>query len=105
MAPDGAEQTALLGAVRVRQLATELDLRPTKALGQNFVHDANTVRRIVATAGVTRADEVLEVGPGLGSLTIELLATAGQPLVDLDGGHPAGWPRPSPSRTTGCLRF
>ena len=46
MAPDGAEQTALLGAVRVRQLATELDLRPTKALGQNFVHDANTVRRL-----------------------------------------------------------
>jgi len=85
MAPDGAEQTALLGAVRVRQLATELDLRPTKALGQNFVHDANTVRRIVATAGVTRADEVLEVGPGLGSLTIELLATAGRvTAVEID---------------------
>ena len=48
-------------------------MRPTKQLGQNFVHDANTVRRIVATAGVGREDTVLEVGPGLGSLTLALL--------------------------------
>ena len=48
-------------------------MRPTKQLGQNFVHDANTVRRIVAIAGVGRDDTVLEVGPGLGSLTLALL--------------------------------
>lgn len=67
---------ALLGPVEVRTLAAELGLRPTKALGQNFVHDANTVRRIVATAGVTAEDVVLEVGPGLGSLTLALLGPA-----------------------------
>ncbi|WP_082952467.1 16S rRNA (adenine(1518)-N(6)/adenine(1519)-N(6))-dimethyltransferase RsmA [Mycolicibacter sinensis] len=63
----------LLGAGDIRALAKELDLRPRKALGQNFVHDANTVRRIVAGAGITPADYVLEVGPGLGSLTLALL--------------------------------
>lgn len=67
---------ALLGPVEVRTLATELGVRPTKSLGQNFVHDANTVRRIVATAGVTAEDVVLEVGPGLGSLTLALLGPA-----------------------------
>lgn len=54
-------------------LAEQLGVRPTKQLGQNFVHDANTVRRIVAAAGVGRDDTVLEVGPGLGSLTLALL--------------------------------
>lgn len=54
-------------------LAERLGVRPTKQLGQNFVHDANTVRRIVAAAGVGRDDVVLEVGPGLGSLTLALL--------------------------------
>lgn len=54
-------------------LAERLGIRPTKQLGQNFVHDANTVRRIVAAAGVGRPDMVLEVGPGLGSLTLALL--------------------------------
>ncbi|MGB3894863.1 MAG: 16S rRNA (adenine(1518)-N(6)/adenine(1519)-N(6))-dimethyltransferase RsmA [Mycolicibacter sinensis] len=63
----------LLGAGDIRALASELGLRPRKALGQNFVHDANTVRRIVAGAGITPADHVLEVGPGLGSLTLALL--------------------------------
>ena len=58
----------------MRALAEELDLRPRKSLGQNFVHDANTVRRIVADAGVAPGAEVLEVGPGLGSLTLALLA-------------------------------
>lgn len=65
-----------LGAVEIRRLAAELDLRPTKALGQNFVHDANTVRRIVAAADIGAADHVLEVGSGLGSLTLGLLAAA-----------------------------
>lgn len=64
---------ALLGPADIRRLATELNIRPTKKLGQNFVHDPNTVRRIVATAGVTEHDTVLEVGPGLGSLTLALL--------------------------------
>lgn len=63
----------LLGATEIRTLAGELGLRPRKSLGQNFVHDANTVRRIVAGAGVGPDDHVLEVGPGLGSLTLALL--------------------------------
>ncbi|OAK55288.1 16S rRNA (adenine(1518)-N(6)/adenine(1519)-N(6))-dimethyltransferase RsmA [Rhodococcoides kyotonense] len=70
------EPAALLGPAEVRSLAAELDVRPTKTLGQNFVHDANTVRRIVASAGVGGADTVLEVGPGLGSLTLALLDVA-----------------------------
>ncbi len=62
-----------------------LDLRPTKALGQNFVHDANTVRRIVTAAQLGDGEHVLEVGPGLGSLTLGLLA-AGHPVsaVEID---------------------
>jgi 16S rRNA (adenine1518-N6/adenine1519-N6)-dimethyltransferase len=60
----------------VRALAAGLDLRPTKQRGQNFVIDANTVRRIVANSGITSDDIVLEVGPGLGSLTLALLAVA-----------------------------
>nr|WP_042190293.1 16S rRNA (adenine(1518)-N(6)/adenine(1519)-N(6))-dimethyltransferase RsmA [Kibdelosporangium sp. MJ126-NF4]CEL19223.1 SSU rRNA (adenine(1518)-N(6)/adenine(1519)-N(6))-dimethyltransferase [Kibdelosporangium sp. MJ126-NF4]CTQ94977.1 SSU rRNA (adenine(1518)-N(6)/adenine(1519)-N(6))-dimethyltransferase (EC 2.1.1.182) [Kibdelosporangium sp. MJ126-NF4] len=65
--------TSLLGPAEVRRLAGELDVRPTKKLGQNFVHDPNTVRRIVTTAEVGPDDVVLEVGPGLGSLTLALL--------------------------------
>jgi 16S rRNA (adenine1518-N6/adenine1519-N6)-dimethyltransferase len=67
---------ALLGPADVRSLAATLDVRPTKRLGQNFVHDANTVRRIVAAAGLSPDDVVLEVGPGLGSLTLGLLSAA-----------------------------
>jgi 16S rRNA (adenine1518-N6/adenine1519-N6)-dimethyltransferase len=63
----------LLGRTEIRRLAKELEFRPRKSLGQNFVHDANTVRRVVATSGIGRADHVLEVGPGLGSLTLALL--------------------------------
>ncbi len=62
---------SLLGATEIRRLAAELDLTPTKRWGQNFVHDANTVRRIVRTADVD-GRSVLEVGPGLGSLTLGL---------------------------------
>ncbi|MGK2875921.1 MAG: 16S rRNA (adenine(1518)-N(6)/adenine(1519)-N(6))-dimethyltransferase RsmA [Nocardioides sp.] len=68
----------LLGPVEVRSLAGELDLRPTKQRGQNFVIDANTVRRIVRESGVGEHDVVLEVGPGLGSLTLALLETGAQ---------------------------
>lgn len=60
----------------LRRIADEIGLRPTKQRGQNFVHDANTVRRIVAAAGVGKDDMVLEVGPGLGSLTLGLLEAA-----------------------------
>lgn len=75
----------LLGPADVRALAAELDLRPTKRLGQNFVHDANTVRRIVRLAGVGPDDVVLEVGPGLGSLTLPLLeVAAGVVAVEID---------------------
>lgn len=63
----------LLGRTEIRRLAAELELRPRKSLGQNFVHDANTVRRVVSASGVNRHDQVLEVGPGLGSLTLALL--------------------------------
>jgi len=66
----------LLGAAEVRRLADELDLRPSKQRGQNFVIDGNTVRRIVRDAGVGPDDVVLEVGPGLGSLTLALLEVA-----------------------------
>ena len=63
----------LLGRTEIRRLAKELDLRRRKSLGQNFVHDANTVRRVVSASGIGRSDHVLEVGPGLGSLTLALL--------------------------------
>jgi len=65
-----------LGPAEVRRLAGELGVRPTKALGQNFVHDPNTVRRIVKAAGLDPVDVVVEVGPGLGSLTLALLPEA-----------------------------
>lgn len=67
---------SLLGAAEIRRLAEQLDLRPTKSLGQNFVIDGNTVRRIVAAADLRSTDHVLEVGPGLGSLTLGLLDVA-----------------------------
>jgi 16S rRNA (adenine1518-N6/adenine1519-N6)-dimethyltransferase len=75
----------LLGPADVRGLATRLNLRPTKVLGQNFVIDANTVRRIVRTANLSDDDIVLEVGPGLGSLTLGLLDVArGVVAVEVD---------------------
>jgi 16S rRNA (adenine1518-N6/adenine1519-N6)-dimethyltransferase len=67
---------ALLGPADIRELAAALGVRPTKQRGQNFVIDANTVRRIVRTAGVRPQDTVVEVGPGLGSLTLALLEAA-----------------------------
>ena len=76
---------ASLGPARIRELARELDLRPTKRLGQNFVIDPNTVRRIAALARVGSDDLVLEVGPGLGSLTLALLETgAAVEAVEID---------------------
>lgn len=72
-----------LGPAEIRELAASLGLTPTKKLGQNFVVDANTVRRIVAASGVGSGDTVLEVGPGLGSLTLGLLA-AGASVVAVE---------------------
>lgn len=69
--------TGLLGPAEIRELAARLGVAPTKKLGQNFVHDPNTVRRIVTAAGLTPDDVALEVGPGLGSLTLGLLPVAG----------------------------
>ena len=63
----------LLGAVEIRELATSLDLKPTKKLGQNFVVDANTCRKIVKLGEVSEQDIALEIGPGLGSLTLALI--------------------------------
>jgi 16S rRNA (adenine1518-N6/adenine1519-N6)-dimethyltransferase len=63
----------VLGAKEIRQLAEELDIKPTKKLGQNFVIDPNTIKRIVTAAGLVPEDIVVEIGPGLGSLTLGLL--------------------------------
>src|SRR6476661_10794597 len=73
--PSGAG--ALLGAGQIREIAGRLGVRPTKQWGQNFVVDANTVKRIVRLAGVGPDDSVVEVGPGLGSLTLALLPEVG----------------------------
>jgi 16S rRNA (adenine1518-N6/adenine1519-N6)-dimethyltransferase len=76
-----ASADGLLGPADIRALAAQLDLRPTKQRGQNFVIDANTIRRIVATAVLRPDDVVLEVGPGLGSLTLGLLAAAARVIA------------------------
>ncbi|AYY14483.1 16S rRNA (adenine(1518)-N(6)/adenine(1519)-N(6))-dimethyltransferase RsmA [Actinobacteria bacterium YIM 96077] len=75
----------MLGSADVRRLVAALELRPTKTLGQNFVIDPNTVRRIVRVAEVEPSDVVVEVGPGLGSLTLALLPAAGHVVaVEVD---------------------
>jgi 16S rRNA (adenine1518-N6/adenine1519-N6)-dimethyltransferase len=76
---------SLLGPAEVRELAGRLGIRPTKTLGQNFVHDPNTVRRIVRLADLDTEDVAVEVGPGLGSLTLGLLpAVAHLYAVEID---------------------
>src|SRR3954471_2182819 len=83
----------LLGPAEIRRLAQALGVSPTKALGQNFVHDANTVRRIVRAAALDPADVVLEVGPGLGSLTLGLLDAAARVVaVEVDPALAAALP-------------
>jgi 16S rRNA (adenine1518-N6/adenine1519-N6)-dimethyltransferase len=84
----------LLDPTAIRELARQLDLRPSKQRGQNFVTDANTVRRIVAASGVTADDIVLEVGPGLGSLTLGLLQAARRVIaIEIDDLLAAQLPR------------
>jgi 16S rRNA (adenine1518-N6/adenine1519-N6)-dimethyltransferase len=81
----GSSPDRLLGAGQVREIAGRLGVRPTKQWGQNFVVDANTVRRIVRLAGVNESDVVVEVGPGLGSLTLALLPQAARVVaVEVD---------------------
>ncbi len=97
----------LLGAAEVRELADRLGLRPTKQRGQNFVIDPNTVRRIVREAGVTGDDVVVEVGPGLGSLTLALLETGAEvTAIEVDpllaGQLPATIATYAPDRAGRC---
>lgn len=73
--------SGLLGATEIREIATRLGVNPTKKLGQNFVVDANTCRRIVKSADVEASDIALEIGPGLGSLTLALLEVAASVTV------------------------
>jgi 16S rRNA (adenine1518-N6/adenine1519-N6)-dimethyltransferase len=90
----------LLGPAAIRDLAQQLELRPTKSLGQNFLHDANTIRRIVRSADVTPDDVVLEVGPGLGSLTLGLLPAAAHVVaVEIDPRLAAQLPATVAART------
>ena len=85
MTSEAAGSARLLGPAEIRTLAAGLDLRPTKQRGQNFVIDPNTVRRIVRDSGIGPQDVVLEVGPGLGSLTLGLLDVAARVVaVEVD---------------------
>ena len=84
-ATDETAQGRLLGAADIRRIAAEAGISPTKKFGQNFVIDPGTVRRIVREAGVTADNHVLEVGPGLGSLTLAILETgATMTAVEID---------------------
>lgn len=92
---------SLLGPADIRELATELDVTPTKKWGQNFLHDANTVRRIVAAADIDASDHVVEVGPGLGSLTLGLMEAAGAvTAVEIDPRLAERLPRTVEQRAT-----
>lgn len=81
----GLGMVELLGAADIRDLASKLDVVPTKKLGQNFVTDPNTIRRIVAAAKLSGSETVVEIGPGLGSLTLGLLEVAAKVIaVEID---------------------
>jgi 16S rRNA (adenine1518-N6/adenine1519-N6)-dimethyltransferase len=98
----GPDDARLLGPAEIRQLAERASLRPTKKLGQNFVIDHGTVRRITALAGLEPGDVVLEVGPGFGSLTLPLLAAAGRVVaVEMDPVLAAGLPGTVAERAPG----
>ena len=76
---------SLLGATEIREIAEKLELHPTKSLGQNFVIDANTCQKIVRLAVISQGDHVVEIGPGLGSLTLALLqATDKVTAIEID---------------------
>ena len=83
---DAPGRATLLSPTHVRELAERLGVSPTKKLGQNFVIDPNTVRKIVRLSGVASGDRVIEIGPGLGSLTLGLTeAGAEVTAVEIDG--------------------
>ncbi len=89
---------ALLGPAQIRELAARLGVAPTKKLGQNFLHDPNTIRRIVAAAGLRPDDVALEVGPGLGSLTLGLVgAVRHVHAVEIDPTLAAALPETVPA--------
>ncbi len=97
--PDAAR---LLGPAEIRQLAARLEVRPTKRLGQNFVIDHGTVRRIVALADLRPEDDVLEVGPGFGSLTLPLLEAAHRVVaVEMDPVLAGALPATAAARAPG----
>jgi 16S rRNA (adenine1518-N6/adenine1519-N6)-dimethyltransferase len=80
-----ATEAQLLGGADIRELAARLDVVPTKKLGQNFVTDPNTIRRIVAAAKLDGTETVVEIGPGLGSLTLGLIEIANKVIaVEID---------------------
>jgi 16S rRNA (adenine1518-N6/adenine1519-N6)-dimethyltransferase len=94
VAGGGGNPPGLLGPAEIRQIADRLGIRPSKRLGQNFVVDPGTVRRIVALAGLHADDVVLEVGPGLGSLTLGLIGAARRVIaVEVDRALAAELPR------------
>jgi 16S rRNA (adenine1518-N6/adenine1519-N6)-dimethyltransferase len=98
----GSDQVGLLGPAEIRDLSRQLELRPTKTLGQNFVHDPNTIRRIVRAAQLGPDDVVLEVGPGLGSLTLGLLAAGTRVVaVEVDPRLAAALPATVDRRASG----
>jgi 16S rRNA (adenine1518-N6/adenine1519-N6)-dimethyltransferase len=97
-----SREPRLLGPADIRRIAGRLGVRPSKRLGQNFVTDAGTVRRIAALAGVRQDDVVLEVGPGFGSLTLPLLAAAGRVVaVEVDPALAGELPRTVAARAPG----
>lgn len=92
---------SLLGAAEIRELAQKLELRPSKGLGQNFVHDGNTCRKIVRTIEVGPNDIALEIGPGLGSLTLELLECAKSVIaIEIDSRLAAQLPLTASAHTS-----
>ena len=100
---DGPD-ASLLGAAEIRELAARHGIRPTKQWGQNFVVDGNTVRRIVRVAGVGPGDVVVEVGPGLGSLTLALLPAVDRVVaVEVDPVLAAALPQTVSSHAPGLL--
>jgi 16S rRNA (adenine1518-N6/adenine1519-N6)-dimethyltransferase len=102
-APEGS---ILLSARDIRELAEGAGLSPSKQRGQNFVVDPNTVRAIVERSGIAAGDAVLEVGPGLGSLTLGLLeAGADVAAIELDRGLAALLPRTLEARGIAADRF
>lgn len=98
----GPSTARLLGPADIRQMAERLGVRPAKRLGQNFVIDAGTIRRIVSLAGLRPDDVVLEVGPGLGSLTLGLLEAARRVVaVEVDPVLAAELPLTATARAAG----